>query len=96
MCVGIVFIGSRSKKLAGGGAVYGYDINTFQRMKTFSLLGKVGMMHPAGITHYKDILFVGEQSENSILTFNISTERFIKTIVNKFDSNIEHIMLSDC
>lgn len=94
---GLVFVGSKSSKVkGGGGAVYAIDIHTRQVVKTFSLLGKAKMNHPTGIAVYDDILFVGEQQENVLLTFNVTTQRFLRQIVSKFSSDIEHVIISDC
>ncbi len=93
---GIVYVGSKSRKLNGGGSVMGIDINSFSVVKTFTLLGKVGMKHPTGITHHKDMLFVGDQSVNAVLTFNITTQRYLNKIVTNLPSPIESIALSDC
>ena len=93
---GIVFVGSKSKKATGGGAVYGIDINTWSVVKTFQLLGKVGLVHPTGLLVYEDILYVAEQTSNLILAFNVTTQRFLSNVVSSFPDDVEQITLSYC
>lgn len=91
---GIVYVGSKDKKKAGGGHVYAIDVASRKIIKTYSV---IGMTHPTGVTIYKDILYVGEQGMNVVLSFNITTTRLIKQIykLNIYDP-IEQIILSDC
>jgi hypothetical protein len=94
---GIVYVGSKSKKsVGGGGAVYGIEINTLSIVKTFTIIGKVGLMHPTGITAYGDTLFVAEQQSNVVIAFNITSERYIRTIIPRITDPVEQIILSNC
>lgn len=93
---GLVFVGSK-KSSKNTGSVYGIDILTQKVEKTFTLLGGETMSHPTGLAVHGDILFVGEQSMNVILTFNILTERFIRQIIGPLQNDgVEALALSDC
>jgi DNA-binding beta-propeller fold protein YncE len=93
---GLVFVGSK-KSSKNTGSVYGIDIQTQKVVKTFTLLGGETMSHPTGLAVHGDILFVGEQSMNVILTFNIVTERFIRQIIGPLQNDgVESLLLSDC
>jgi hypothetical protein len=87
-----VFAGSKGVKT---GQVYAIDIFTRTIAATFKY---IGMKHPAGITSYDDVLFVGDQTRNSVVTFNITTQRLIKLIIpaKRIDGQIEQLMMSDC
>ena len=55
------------------------------------------MNHPTGLAVDADTLFVAEQSMNVVLTFNITTQRFIRQIIGPMaNDGIESIILSDC
>jgi hypothetical protein len=92
----LVFIGSKSKKNAGGGAVYAIDANTQVIVKTFSIIGSVGLMHPTGLLTYQDILYVAEQQTNVVVTFNITTGRLIRNVISGLIDPVEQIVLSSC
>lgn len=92
----MVFVGSK-KSSKNTGAVYGIDIFTTRVVKIFTLLGSETMNHPTGITVSGDVLFVAEQTMNVVLTFNVTSERYIKQIISKMNSGaIEHLALSNC
>ena len=92
----IVFVGSK-KSSKNTGAVFGIDIMTRRVVKVFTLLGGETMNHPTGIVVSGDVLFVAEQTMNVVLTFNITSERYIKEIIGKMSNGgVEHIALSDC
>ncbi len=88
----VVFIGSKAKKI---GAVYAVNTTTRIISKTYQA---IGMKHPAGITSYQDTLFVGDQTRNAVLTFNMTTTRVIKMIIpsSKISGYIEQLTLSNC
>jgi DNA-binding beta-propeller fold protein YncE len=65
-------------------------------VKTFTIIGKVGLMHPTGITAYGDTLFVAEQQSNVVIAFNITSERYIRTIIPRITDPVEQIILSNC
>jgi hypothetical protein len=92
----LVYVGSK-KSSKDTGAVYGIDIFTKKVVKKFSLLGGETMNHPTGLAVSGDTLFVAEQKLNVVLTFNITTERYMKQIISKMSGGgIEHIALSYC
>jgi hypothetical protein len=88
----VVFISSKKK---GEGGVFSFDIETRKQIKSYQ---SIGMNHPTGIVSYHDVLFVGDQSRNAVITFNITTARVIKLIIptTKLNGEIEHIILSKC
>lgn len=93
----IMFVSSKNKKKkGGGGGVYGIDVHTRQVVKSFVMLGKAVLNHPTGLAMHGDVLFVGEQEKNVIMTFNITTQRYIREIVSTLPSKVEHVILSDC
>jgi hypothetical protein len=89
---GIIFIGSKAKKI---GAVYAVNTTSRGIVKTYQA---IGMKHPTGITSYKDTLFVGDQTRNAVLTFNLTTARVIKMIIpsSKISGYVEQLTLSPC
>lgn len=92
----LVFVGSK-KSNKDTGSVYGISIDTLNIGKKFTLLGGETMNHPTGLAVSSDVLFVAEQSMNVVLTFNITTERFIRQIIGPMaNDGIESIVLSDC
>lgn len=52
--------------------------------------------HLTGIVAVEDILFVAEQSLNAVLTFNITSTRFIEEIYKHVSGDLEQLQLSDC
>lgn len=92
----MVFVGSK-KSSKNTGAVFGININTRRVEKIFTILGGQAMNHPTGLAVSGDTLFVGEQSMNVVLTFNITSERYMREIINHMSNGgIEHIALSKC
>ena len=92
----MVFVGSK-KSNKDTGSIYGISIDTLEIVKKFTLLGGETMNHPTGLAVDTDTLFVAEQSMNVVLTFNITTERFIRQIIGPMaNDGIESIVLSDC
>lgn len=92
----MVFVGSK-KSSKSTGSVYGIDVPSLKIVKTYTLLGGETMSHPTGIAISGDTLFVGEQTMNVVLTFNITTERFLHQVIGPMENDgIEHISLSDC
>lgn len=87
-----VFVGSKGSKT---GQVYAVDVFTHTIAATFKY---IGMKHPAGISSYQDVLFVGDQTRNNVVTFNITTGRVIKLIIpaKRIDGEIEQLLVSDC
>lgn len=92
----MVFVGSK-KSSKSTGSVFGIDVLSMKIIKTFTLLGGETMSHPTGIAINGDTLFVAEQTMNVVLTFNITTERFLHQVIGPMENDgIEHIALSDC
>ena len=92
----MVFVGSK-KSSKSTGSVFGIDGNSMKIVKTFTLLGGETMSHPTGLAVSGDTLFVGEQTMNVVLTFSISTERFVRQVIGPMKNDgIEYIALSDC
>jgi hypothetical protein len=92
----MVFVGSK-KSSKNTGAVFGVNIYEKRVVKIFTLLGGETMNHPTGITVSGDILFIAEQTMNVVLTFNITSERYVKQIISKMNNGaIEHLALSNC
>jgi hypothetical protein len=76
--------------------VYAYDAHTAELKKVFQLIGSRGLTHPTGIASYEDVLYVGDQDLNMVMSFNITTKRYLSTVRKDFDSAIEHLELSPC
>ena len=91
MEMGRIYIGSRGNKKLGN--VFCYDTNTFDLLATYSM---IGMTHPTGIAVHEDTLYVADQTLNSILSFDLVTGRYIASIWDRDEGNIEQITLSDC
>lgn len=87
----IVYIGSKSKKF--GGAVYALDGLNLQVLGVFTLKD---MDHPTGLTVHGDVLYVCDQSMNSILAFDTKTQEYLDTVVREMPDKVEQIVLSDC
>ncbi len=80
------------------GGVLRLDRHTKNKKMRYSLLG---MKHPAGLASFEDVLFVADQTTQSIFSFNLTTSQFIRTIASKDDvlrglGDLEHIILSGC
>lgn len=88
----VVYIGSKGKKI---GSVYAINIHSHKVLKTFQ---SIGMKHPTGITSYHDVLYVGDQTRNAVLAFNITTSRVIKMVIpsTKIKGDIEQLAISQC
>ena len=89
----MTFVSCKSK--TRGGIVYAIDINTLQI--EYSYVHR-NMDHPTGMTSYAGTLFVGEQNNGAIYTFDIVSEKYTGTIVQEdfFRNQIEQIALSPC
>lgn len=89
-----MFVGSKNGKKS---AVYAIDKVTYEVVKSYSL---IGMHHPTGIVAYGDELYVGDQSKDRVVVFNMTTTRFIRNALvfdkSKIHDKIEQILLSPC
>ena len=91
-----VFVGSK-KSNKDTGAVYAVNVTSLEIMKKYTLLGGSTMDHPTGLAVYDDILYVAEQSMNVVLSFNVTSGRYIKQVIGKLNvDGIESLALSDC
>lgn len=88
---GLIFVGSKKKHW--GAEVFGIDPNLLRIVRTYTTNR---MNHPTGITSYGDTLFVAEQILGEILSFSISTEKYLGKIVSKTLGEIEQLELSPC
>jgi hypothetical protein len=87
----LVFVGSKQKHW--GGAVYAIDPVYLRIVKSYTTNR---MNHPSGIVSYDGTLFVAEQVLGVILTFDIESGKYMKTIVESTPGQIEQLALSDC
>jgi hypothetical protein len=88
----IVYVGCKSDRF--GGAVYGIDISTFTLLPKKNYRSS-HMKHPTGITSYKNILYVGEQSQNAIHMFDIKTCEHIGKLVSDLPGKVEQLTVCD-
>ena len=102
--IGMLYVPEREWVLVGSkksnkdtGAVYAVNVTSLEIMKKYTLLGGSTMDHPTGLAVYEDILFVAEQSMNVVLSFNLTSGRYIKQVIGKLNvDGIESLTLSDC
>eukprot|EP00596_Hydrurales_sp_CCMP1899_P008891 CAMPEP_0119044442 /NCGR_PEP_ID=MMETSP1177-20130426/31470_1 /TAXON_ID=2985 /ORGANISM="Ochromonas sp, Strain CCMP1899" /LENGTH=344 /DNA_ID=CAMNT_0007014545 /DNA_START=202 /DNA_END=1236 /DNA_ORIENTATION=+ len=89
----MVFVSCRSKK--NSGIVYALDNVTFKILHKYTY---ADMDHPTGMTTYDGILYVAEQENGEILSFDIKSEEFIMKVVDGKGglSRVEQIVLSTC
>lgn len=90
---GTVFVGCRSAQF--GGVVYAIDKNTFNVKNTF--YRSKHFKHPTGITSWRHILYVAEQSRNVIHSFHIVTGKHLGKVVDdtSIPGKVEQLYLSD-
>ncbi len=94
--LGLIFVGSK-KSSKSTGAVFAINVTSRAIAKTYTLLGGSTMDHPTGLAIHEDTLFVAEQSMNVVLSFNVTSGRYITQVVGTLNADgVEHIMLSDC
>ena len=89
-----VFVASKAVDgAAWQGAVYAVNAHTYAVTRHFKTLR---MTHPTGMISHSNILYVAEQKLGQILSFNVHTGAFLKTIVRSMPEGIEKLALSDC
>ncbi len=88
----IVFVGSKSYRF--GGAVYAIDATTYNLIPGKFYSAK-NLEHPTGITSYRNLLIVGEQSKNVIHAFDIETCKHLGKLVSDIPGRVEQLLLSD-
>ena len=89
----VTFVSCKSHER--GGIVYAININTLQIDSSYV---HHSMNHPTGMTSYAGTLFVAEQNDGAIYTFDIATERYTGKIVQEegYKDQIEQLALSPC
>ena len=86
----LVFASSRSSY----GMVYAVNPVTFEIRRRYHYHG---MTHPTGIVSYENILFVLLHHSGLIVTFDITSGKYLSTIASGFEKNtLEQIVLSNC
>lgn len=87
-----VFCSSKSKK---NGAVYAINKKTLAIERTYKV---IGMSHPTALVSFEDTLFVGDQTRNVLISFNITSQRYIRQVVaeSAMPGVIEQMILSNC
>lgn len=90
----IVYCSTKNTRF--GGAVYAIDTRTYEPIEYLVYRTKK-MKHPTGITSYKGILYVAEQSHNSIHMFDMDTTKHLGKFVHSKDlpGRVEQLLLSD-
>ncbi len=89
-----IFVGSRPLSKKETGSVIAYDVNTFVELGRYTM---IGMSHPTGIVVSGGLLYVADQTLKGILTFDLETGRFVKTIWSRLTGgDIEQLILTDC
>ena len=90
--VDYVYVTSKGKKKIDGN-VYLYNTKTLKVVKSFTL---IGMTHPTSVLEYEGVLFVSDQPSGQILTFNVTTTRFMRTIYTGLPDALEIMTFSNC
>ncbi|RYG68702.1 hypothetical protein EON64_04590 [archaeon] len=88
---GLLFVSSKDKHWRGG--VFAIDPHLFRVVHTYSTMR---MNHPSGITAYEGVLYVAELARGEILKFNVTSEKYLGTMVSDAPGEIEHLLLSPC
>lgn len=94
---GLVFLGVKPVSGKGDGAVYGLDpsLHVIRTSYTDS-----SMNHPAGMTVFANTLYVLEQANDKLLSFDIPSGHFLSVVIPSFStfgfSQAEQIILSSC
>ena len=87
-----VYCGCKSKQF--GGVVYAIDAYSYIIDSRLSYRSK-HMEHPTGITSYKDILYVAEQSQNDVHMFDIHSGEHLGKFVKDLPGSVEQLLLAD-
>ena len=80
------------------GGVVLVDRSKKVKVMRYSLLN---MKHPTGMAAFDDVLFVADQTTQSLFTFNVSSGQFLRRIASSDDilaglGELEHLIFSDC
>lgn len=75
--------------------VYEWDVVLGKVNRTLGIDDKQ-LSHPAGIVSYKDTLYVISQDENEIVSYDLSTGLYKRSIYHGFPSAGEQLILSAC
>lgn len=87
----LIFVSSKKKHRQG--SVLAIDRKTLRVVKSYK---EERMEHPTGIFVHNKILYVAEQIESAILTFDVESTEFLGKIIKHIPGDVEHILLSDC
>ena len=87
----LIFVSSRKKHWEG--CVYAIDP---VKKKVVSSYSNNRMDHPSGMTTHGDVLYVALNDLGDVLTFNITSTKFLKTLLSDFMGEIEQIIMTDC
>mmetsp|Transcript_17070 Transcript_17070/g.20092 ORF Transcript_17070/g.20092 Transcript_17070/m.20092 type:complete len:337 (-) Transcript_17070:194-1204(-) len=97
-CIGITYDANTNSIFAGSSdddKVHQYKAwPDLDKIQTFSNSDHLG--HPSGVTVYNDVLYVGSQETSRIVSFNITNNDYLGTIVKDFEDTIEDLTLSFC
>ena len=87
----VVYVSSKQKHRHGG--VYAVDRKTLRIVQEFR---EDRMEHPTGMVVYDNILYVAEQIESAILSFDIKSGKFIEKITKHIPGDLEQLILTYC
>lgn len=87
----LVLVSSKGKH--SGGVFAFQDSAPFSLVRSYTL---ISMRHPRGMAVWDDVLYVADQGVNGILTFKLTTGRYIRTVYTISDDKgvyLEHLAL---
>lgn len=87
----LVYVSSKGKHRTG--SVYAISAGSLRIVKSYF---EPYMEHPTGVLVYGGILYVVEQVENAILTFDVESTKYLGKIVKHIPHDFEQITLSYC
>ena len=92
--MGQVLISSKNKHTEEGG-IFAYDIYSHKLVKNYF---HDSLVHPTGIAYYDSMLYVAEQSTNSIFVIDSNTGDIVNNlkIGGYLHGSIEQVTFSDC
>lgn len=93
----MVFIGGTPSSGKGDGIIWGVNPSTYKIVQTFAASP---MNHPAGMVALNGKLFVIEQDNDHLLSFDISSTAYLGEVISSFSdfgfSQAEQLVLSPC
>ncbi len=89
-----VLISSKNKH-KGDGGIYAYDVDSKELVKNYF---HDDLVHPTGLVYYDSLLYIAEQTSNSIFVVDVNTGLMVDnlSIGKLLHGNIEQVALSDC